>query len=92
MTGEPAEIPDFSNLTCTNLMIRLKMLLKKAGPDSSVECIVRRDQRDTIDVPFSNSGYDVKIRKLDSNRYQVSLKKKVQRDDESNHSNKEYLN
>ena len=92
MTGDPAEIPDFSNLTCTNLMIRLKMLLKKAGPDSSVECIVRRDQRDTIDVPFSNSGYDVKIRKLDSNRYQVSLKKKVQRGDESNHSNKEYSN
>jgi hypothetical protein len=79
MTGDPTEIPDFSLLTCTNLMIRLKMLLKKAGPDASVECIVRRDQRDTIDVPFSHSGYDVKIRKLDSNRYQMSLKKKVQR-------------
>ena len=81
MTGDLAEIPDFSNLTCTNLMIRLKMLTKKAGPDASVECIVRRDQRDTIDVPFSNSGYDVKIRKLDSNCYQVSLKKIVQRDE-----------
>jgi len=88
MTGDHAEIPDFSNMTCTNLMIRLKMLLKKAGPDSSVECIVRRDQRDTIDVPFSHSGYDVKIRKMDFNRYQVNLKKKVQRGDGSNHSNR----
>jgi hypothetical protein len=79
MTGNPAEIPDFSNLTCTNLMIRLKMLLKKSGTDTPVECIVRRDQRDTIDVPFSHSGYDVKIRSLDTNRYRVSLKKKEQR-------------
>jgi hypothetical protein len=78
MTGEPAEIPDFSNLTCTNLMIRLKILLKKAGPDTPVECMVRRDQRDTINVPFSHSGYEVKIRKVDNNRYRVSLKKKEQ--------------
>ena len=78
MTGELTEIPDFSNLTCTNLMIRLKILLKKAGPDVSVECMVRRDQRDTIDVPFSRSGYEVKIRKVDNNRYRVSLKKKEQ--------------
>jgi hypothetical protein len=76
MTGDPPEIPDFSMLTCTNLMIRLKMLLKKAGPDTPVECMVRRDQRDTIDVPFSHTGYDVKIRKVDNNRYRVSLKKK----------------
>jgi hypothetical protein len=76
MTDNPAEIPDFSNLTCTNLMIRLKMLLKKAQPYATVECIVRRDQRDTIDVPFSRTGFDVKIRKVDTNRYQVSLKKK----------------
>ncbi len=76
MTIDPAEIPDFSDLTCTNLMIRLKILLKKSGTDAVVECLVRRDQRDTIDVPFSHSGYEVKIRKLDANRYRVSLKKK----------------
>ena len=78
MTGNSTEIPDFSNLTCTNLMIRLKMLLKNAPPQSTVECLVRRDQRDTIDVPFSRTGYDVRIRKVDTNRYRVSLKKKEQ--------------
>jgi hypothetical protein len=70
-----SSIPDFSDLTCTNLMIRLKMLLKKAG-DSPVECIVRRDQRDTIEVPFSRTGYAVKIRKIDNNRFRVRLKRK----------------
>jgi hypothetical protein len=29
-------------------------------------------------VPFSRTGYDVKIRKVDTNLYRVSLKKKEQ--------------
>ena len=78
MSEDPSPIPDFSDLTCTNLMIRLKMLLKKAPEGVPVECIVRRDQRDTIDVPFSRIGYDVKIRKVDTNRYRVSLNKRKQ--------------
>jgi hypothetical protein len=78
MTGDTVEIPDFSNLTCTNLMIRLKILQKNVPPDATVECLVRRDQRDTIDVPFSRTGYEVKIRKLNTNHYRVSLKKKEQ--------------
>nr|WP_320161857.1 hypothetical protein [uncultured Methanoregula sp.] len=78
MTHEESPVPDFSDLTCTNLMIRLKMLLKNAAPGSPVECIVRRDQRDTIEVPFTRTGYDVKIRKVDTNLYRVRLQKKVQ--------------
>jgi len=75
--GEKQEmIPDFSGLTCTNLMIRLKMLLKNTSPDSTVEIIVRRDQRDTIEVPFSRTGYDVKIHKIDNNLFRVSLQKR----------------
>jgi hypothetical protein len=81
MTGRPENIPDFSDLTCTNLMIRLKMLLKKTQPGKKVECIVRRDQRDTIEVPFSRSGYDVVIRKTYTNRYRVSLTKIEQEPD-----------
>lgn len=69
-------VPDFSDLTCTNLMIRLKILLKKAPPGTPVVCLVRRDQKDTVEVPFSRSGYDVTIHKADTNRYRVSLVKK----------------
>jgi hypothetical protein len=75
MEEEHTGTPDFSDLTCTNLMIRLKMLLKKAQPGMPVACIVRRDQRDTIEIPFSRSGYDVEIRKIDTNRYLVCLTK-----------------
>jgi hypothetical protein len=75
MPDDTSTIPDFSDLTCTNLMIRLRMLLKNAG-DTPVVCIVRRDQRDTIDVPFSRTGYRVKIHRIDTNRFRVSLEKK----------------
>jgi hypothetical protein len=75
--AEYKDIPDFSSYTCTSLMIRLKMLLKNIEPGTPVECIVRRDQTDTIDVPFSRSGYNVKIRRIETNRYHVSLTEKV---------------
>jgi len=73
--GENQDIPDFSDLTCTNLMIRLKMPLKKTPPDSAVEIIVRRDQRDTIEGPFSRTGYDVKIHRIDTNLFRIRLQK-----------------
>jgi len=75
MTGQAASIPDFSHLTCTNLMIKLKMLLKKVPEGSVVECYVRRDQKDMVEVPFSRSGYHVEVHKADTNRYRISLKK-----------------
>jgi hypothetical protein len=77
MTLDKNKIPDFSDLTCTNLMIRLKMLLKNAPPDSVVEIIVRRDQKDTIEIPFSRTGFYVELRPVDPNRYYVKLKEKT---------------
>jgi hypothetical protein len=76
MAVDDHPVPDFSDMTCTNLMIRLKILLKNAPPGTPVECIVRRDQRDTIEVPFSRTGYDVEIHTIDTNHYRVRLLKK----------------
>ena len=76
MGEKQKQLPDFSDLTCTNLMIRLKILLKNTPPDFAVEIIVRRDQRDMIEIPFSRTGYDVKIRKIDTNLFRVRLQKR----------------
>jgi hypothetical protein len=76
MTGENENVQDFSDLTCTNLMIRLKMLLKKTAPGTPVECIVRRDQRDVIEVPFSRTGYEVTVVRLKSGNFHITLIKK----------------
>ena len=56
-------------------MIRLKLLLKDTVPGIPVACIVRRDQCDTIDVPFSKSGYTVSVRKIGENRFLITLNK-----------------
>jgi hypothetical protein len=77
MPHETGSIPDFSDLNCTNLMIRLKILLKKTQDDTALEFFVRRDQRDTIEEPFSRGGYTVTIRKVEANRFLVTLKKKM---------------
>ena len=68
----PSDIPDFTDLTCTSLMIRLKQRLKIVPDGGSFSCIVRRDQRDTVE-PFSNSGYDVTVSPDGKNRYIVTL-------------------
>lgn len=70
------DIPDFSDLTCTNLMIRLKILLKKTPPETPVAFFVRRDQKDTVEVPFSRSGYVVNAVPAGTNRYRIVLRKK----------------
>lgn len=75
MNDEQKLVQDLSDLTCTNLMIRLKILMKKTPPGSAIEFIIRRDQKDTIEVPFSQAGYGVRINRTDINRYQVELKK-----------------
>jgi hypothetical protein len=57
-------------------MIRLKMLLKKTPADTPVAFFVRRDQKDTVEVPFSRSGYQVGVEPAGTNRYRIVLTKK----------------
>jgi hypothetical protein len=69
-------VHDLTDLTCTNLMIRLKILLKKLPPKETLLFIVRRDQRETIEDPFSRDGYLVQVERIDRNRFHVRMKKK----------------
>lgn len=68
---------DLTLLTCTNLTIRLKILLKRLPPGEPLEFIVRRDQRDTIDEPFTRAGFVVTVLKIERNRFLVRMKKKA---------------
>jgi hypothetical protein len=70
-------IPDLSDQNCTRLMLRMKLLLAKASPGTPVEVIVRRDQRDTLEIPFSRTGYTVEISPLEPDRYLVRLIQKL---------------
>jgi len=82
--GASAGIPDFSDLTCTSLMIRLKQNLKNIPDGGSFSCFVRRDQRDTVEIPFSRTGYDVRVLADGKSRFVVTLTKNTkQRPDDA---------
>lgn len=67
---------DFTDLTCTNLMIRLKLLLKEIPGGEALRFIVRRDQRDTVEA-FSRTGFSIRIREIDRNRFIVRMEKEA---------------
>ena len=69
------ETPDYSNLTCTNLMIKLKILLKKLQEGEELKFYSNREQFDNIKKPFSKKGYNFQGEKIENNKYLVAILK-----------------
>ncbi|MBD3254609.1 MAG: hypothetical protein GF383_05925 [Candidatus Lokiarchaeota archaeon] len=69
------KIRDFSNLTCTNLMIKLKILLKKLNKGNKLEFYSNREQYDNIKKPFSKKSYKLKGDKIGDNKYHILITK-----------------
>ncbi len=67
------EIKDFTELTCTNLMIKLKILLKRTSPGEDVRFIATREQVDNTCTPFTIHGYTVECEQVGENRYKVQI-------------------
>lgn len=70
---EQKKIDDFTDLTCTNLMIKLKILLKRSQPGQEVRFFATREQVDNTCAPFSRHGYTVEWEKGGENRYEVTI-------------------
>ena len=66
---------DFTELTCTNLMIKLKILLNKLPPGDAVSFYAIREQVDNTCAPFSGQGYTVSWDQEADNRYLVRIGK-----------------
>ncbi len=66
---------DFTDLTCTNLMITLKILLNKLPPGDAVTFFATREQVDNTCSPFSGQGYSVSWDQAAQNRFLVRLGK-----------------
>ena len=75
ISGDSGTVLDFSDLTFTDLMIRIVMLLGKIPREGVLEWIVRRDQRDSIERPFSRKGYQIGVDPVGTNHYHMKLKK-----------------
>jgi TusA-related sulfurtransferase len=70
------KIPDYTELTCTNLMLKLKIKLKKLKEDETLEFYSNREQFDNIRKPFSKDGYILQNHQVDDNKYHISIVKK----------------
>jgi hypothetical protein len=70
---EANDAKDFTELTCTNLMIRLKILLNKVSPGDAVTFYATREQVDNTCSPFSGQGYQVSWTQTAENRYLVRI-------------------
>jgi TusA-related sulfurtransferase len=71
----PAEVQDFTDLTCTNLMIRMKILLNKLDSGDSITFYATREQVDNTCSLFSANGYRVSWAEKSQDRYLVTLGK-----------------
>ena len=68
-------VNDFTDLTCTNLMIKLKILLNKLTPGDTLTFYATREQVDNTCTPFSANGYQVAWDQEAENRYLVRIGK-----------------
>ncbi len=69
------EILDYAKLTCTNLMIKLKILLKKTSKGDSIEFFSNREQYDNIKKPFSKKRFNFKGEKIYNNKHHIIILK-----------------
>jgi len=72
---ELIDIPNYVDLTCTNLMLRLKINLKKINEGEVLEFYSNREQFDNIKKPFSKKGYEIEGNQVDHNKYYIKILK-----------------
>jgi len=72
---DAVKVNDFTELTCTNLMIKLKIMLNRLPPGDALAFFATREQVDNTCAPFSTNGYEVAWEQEAENRYMVRIGK-----------------
>ena len=73
--NDKSRINDFTNFTCTNLMLKLKILLKKLRTGDFLHFYSTREQHDNIQKPFSKPPFSLNVDKVENNKYYVRIEK-----------------
>lgn len=68
-------IQDFTEMTCTNLMIKLRVMLKKLPQNQTIEVMITREQHDNIHEPFSKKPFQYSAILISDNRYHAKITK-----------------
>lgn len=70
-----SNIYDYTNLTCTNLMLKLKIQTNRLKTNHFLEFYSTREQHDNIKKPFSRKNFKFSAKKIDHNMYHVKILK-----------------
>ncbi|UYP45624.1 hypothetical protein NEF87_001909 [Candidatus Lokiarchaeum ossiferum] len=70
---KPKEVQDFTHFTCTNLMLKLKILLKKLRSGENLHFFSTREQYANIEKPFSKAPYSFDAQKVEDNTYLIKI-------------------
>lgn len=68
-------IVDFTDLTCTNLMIKLKILLSKQQTGEPLTFFATREQVDNTCSQFASQNYQVHWDQSGMNQFLVQMRK-----------------
>ena len=69
------DIPDFSHYTCTNLMIKLKILSKKMKSNEILEFYSTREQLSNIKKPFSKEPFKLEANATENHLFHIKIHK-----------------
>lgn len=69
------QILDYTDLTCTNLMIKLKIHLKNLSNSYIFQFYANREQVDNIKKPFSKKSYSFEAIKVSNNKFHCKITK-----------------
>lgn len=72
---DAVKVNDFTELTCTNLMVKLKIMLNRLPQGDALAFFATREQVDNTCAPFSTNGYQVAWEQEAENRYMVRIGK-----------------
>lgn len=70
-----SEIRDYTGLTCTNLMIKLKILTKRMQSGHTLDFLTTREGNENIEPIFSKNPYEYNVEKIEPNIYHAVIKK-----------------
>ena len=68
-------IQDFTHLTCTNLMIKLKILLKVMEKNNKLQFYSTREQSETVAPLSKNKNLKMESTQLEPNKFHITFLK-----------------
>lgn len=72
---DETELKDYTGLTCTNLMIKLKILTKRMASGDALAFLTTREGNENLRSIFNKAPYSYKSQKIESNIFKIRIER-----------------